>query len=542
MKSTHANLVNPVLAGCYPDPSICRAGADYYLVCSSFAYYPGLPIFHSIDLVNWQQIGHALDRSEQLDLGGVGVSQGLFAPSICFYHGLFYIVCTLVDTVGNFVITAADPRGPWSNPVPLPGIIGFDPSLFFDDNGKAYVLYNSIPPGDIELHWGHRTIRINSFDEKELKVTSQDRILVNGGTDMAAKPIWIEAPHIIKKDGWYYLICAEGGTGFDHSEVVFRSRSMEEAFIPYDDNPVLTQRTLDPQRPFPITTAGHADFVETPDGKWFAVFLACRPYTGDHYNTGRETFLAPVEWIDGWPKINPGYDAIQYEYPMDGERIAQPVMLNGNQLIRDDFSAPALDGRFVFLRTVTSNWYHLDTDKKNLAISLQPTTVSDPGNPSFIGFRQMHLKGHAAVSLLFASRTPNEQAGLIVFQNEYHYYYLCISLLDNHPSIKLLQGPGNAAAGADPVLLEARRIKNGGAVELKIEANGATYSFYYALSPGNWMLLKKDVDASFLSTRTAGGFVGCMYAMYATSNGSETASTAVYHWFEILNDDEVYKR
>src|SRR5688572_527347 len=221
MEQTKNFCFNPILAGCYPDPAICRRDNDYYLVCSSFVYFPGLPIFHSTDLVNWKQIGHAMDRPEQLPLIGLGVSQGLYAPSICFHEGLFYIVCTLVGTLGNFIISTKDPAGPWSDPVPLPELDGFDPSLFIDDNGKAYLLYNSIPPDNVELHWGHRTIRMNEFDIRNLKVITGDRIVINGGTDMASKPIWIEAPHIIKKDGWYYLICAEGGTGFDHSEVVF---------------------------------------------------------------------------------------------------------------------------------------------------------------------------------------------------------------------------------------------------------------------------------------------------------------------------------
>src|SRR5215213_3770781 len=134
---------NPILTGFYPDPAICRVGSDYYLVNSSFAYYPGLPIFHSKDLVNWKQIGHAMNRPEQLDLDGAGVSRGLFAPDITYHKGTFYIVCTLIDKLGNFVITAKDPKGPWSNPVALPQVNGIDPALFFDEDDKAYIVFNS---------------------------------------------------------------------------------------------------------------------------------------------------------------------------------------------------------------------------------------------------------------------------------------------------------------------------------------------------------------------------------------------------------------
>ena len=268
--------------GFIPTPSICRASDDYYIVNSSFAYYPGLPLFHSKDLLNWKQIGYAMDRPEQLNLDGAGVSRGLFAPAISYHNGIFYIVCTEVSKLGNFVITAKDPKGPWSNPVSLPQVNGIDPSLFFDDNGKAYILFNSIPPNNVPMHDGHRTIRMFEFDAENLKVKGEEKLLINGGTDMTKKPVWIEGPHFIKKDGWYYLVCAEGGTGYNHSEVVFRSKSPEGPFVSYEKNPILTQRQLDPSRKYPITTAGHADFVEGKDGKWWAVFLACRPYDGNN--------------------------------------------------------------------------------------------------------------------------------------------------------------------------------------------------------------------------------------------------------------------
>ena len=234
---------NPILAGFYPDPSICRAGDDYYIVNSSFAYFPGLPIFHSKDLVSWKQIGHAMDRPEQLPLIGAGVSRGLFAPSISYYKGKFYIVCTLIDRGGNFVITADNPAGPWSNPTYIREVNGIDPSLFFDDStDKAYILYNSDPPGRKSLWNGHRSIRMYEFDYKNEKVIGEEKLLVNGGVDTSKHPVWIEAPHIYLINDWYYLMCAEGGTGYNHSEVIFRSKSPEGPFQPWDKNPILTQR------------------------------------------------------------------------------------------------------------------------------------------------------------------------------------------------------------------------------------------------------------------------------------------------------------
>jgi xylan 1,4-beta-xylosidase len=306
---------NPILAGFYPDPSIIRVQEDFFLVASTFAYFPGIPVFHSRDLVNWKLIGHVMSRPEQMDLTGFGVSRGIFAPSIHFHEGIFYVTCTLVDGKGNFIAAAKDPSGPWSMPVWLPEINGIDPSLFFDEDGSSYIVYNSVPPGNRSLYDGHRTIRLRSFDIKNLKVDGPETIIVNGGTDISRKPAWIEGPHILKHDGSYFLVAAEGGTGYDHSVVAFRSENVTGPYISYEKNPVLRQRKPD-ERSNPVTSTGHAQLVETSSGNWHAVFLGCRPYDGDHYNTGRETFLVPVSWENGWPIMNPGKAQVEYHYPL----------------------------------------------------------------------------------------------------------------------------------------------------------------------------------------------------------------------------------
>ena len=525
---------NPILAGYYPDPSICRAGDDYYIVNSSFAYYPGLPLFHSTDLLNWKQIGYAMDRPGQLDLDGAGVSRGLFAPAISYHDGSFYIVCTEVSKLGNFVITAKDPKGPWSDPVRLPQVNGIDPSLFFDDNGKAYILFNSIPPNDVSLHNGHRTIRMFEFDAINLKVVGEEKLLINGGTDMAKKPVWIEAPHFIKKDGWYYLICAEGGTGFNHSEVVFRSKSPEGPFISYEKNPILTQRQLDSNRKNPITTVGHADFVEGKDGKWWGVFLGCRPYEGDYYNTGRETFMAPVVWKNGWPEFDLGGDEVKYTYPINAIADPKAEPFNGNYLFRDEFSVDKLNIRYQFLRTVRSQWYNLTDKPGSLTIKLRPETVDGKANPSFVGFHQPHLKGYASTSLSFAPKEANEKAGLLLFQNEKTYYYLCQSVKEGKPVVEVYKG-------SELITSKTPGSKAGAEVFFKIEAKGDHYAFFYAVKKNVWQILLDNVDAKYLSTKSAGGFVGCIYGMYATSNGKTSGNTAVYNWFEVKNEDEMYK-
>jgi len=266
---------NPIIAGFYPDPTIIRVGSDFYAAMSSFAYFPGVPIFHSRDLVNWTQIGNILDRPSQLNVDSAGVSRGIFAPSLSYHDGTFYMITTLVDRGGNFFVTAKNPAGPWSDPVWLSEIDGIDPSFFFDDDGKTYILNNG-PPVGTALYDGHRAIWMQEHDMAARKLVGPRSVIVNGGVDLAKKPIWIEAPHIFKRNGTYYLICAEGGTADQHSEVVFRSTSVHGPYVPYKGNPILTQRHLDSGRTFPVETTGHADFVDTPAGEWWAVLLGTR--------------------------------------------------------------------------------------------------------------------------------------------------------------------------------------------------------------------------------------------------------------------------
>ena len=542
-------FANPILAGFYPDPSVCKVGSDYYLVNSTFSYYPGIPVFRSRDLVHWTQIGSVLDRPEQLNLEGQGVSRGLFAPAIRFHKGTFYVTCTLVDIGGNFVATSTDPAGPWSNPVWIPEIDGIDPSMFFDDDGKAYILYNSVAPDGKPLYEGHRTIRMYAFDIDSLKVRGTEHLLVNGGTDLSKKPIWIEAPHIIRKDRYYYLICAEGGTADQHSVVVFRSTDVWGPYVPYEGNPILTQRHLDPARPMPITTTGHADFVETDTGQWWAVFLGCRPYRmvstrEEYFNTGRETFLAPVRWKDGWPVINPGYEQVQFHYPYpvkpSGEGPAIP--LGGNFRYRDEFDGAALKLNWMFLRTPHERWYGLSERAGALALRLRPETATGKSNPTFLGHRQQHLRGSVTIALDFKPASENEKAGLLVFQNEHHFYLLSTSIDQQKPVVQLYRSTAPGSAGHGMELLSWKKIPdNDSMVFLRVEAKGDAYAFWYAVRAGEWVCLADDVDATFLSTRVAGGFVGCVYALYATSLGAPSTSTAYIDWFEYVGDDVMYR-
>jgi alpha-N-arabinofuranosidase len=501
---------NPVLAGFYPDPDVCRVGGDYYLVNSSFAYFPGIPVFHSTDLVNWSQIGNVVDRPTQLNYDGLGVSRGIFAPALSHNGDTFYLICTFVDAGGNFLMTAKNPAGPWSDPVWL-GFDGIDPSLFFDSDGRAWLVNNGEPPDNKPLYNGHRAIYLREFDPAAKKIIGTAEIIVNGGTDLAKHPVWIEGPHLFTREGWYYLICAQGGTAEDHSEVVFRSRSVHGPFVPGPINPILTQRSLPSTRPDPVTCTGHADFVQAPDGSWWSVFLGCRPYAGNDFNTGRETFMLPVSWKDGWPSILREGAAVPYMVrgPAGaGLKPAAPA-LTGNGTIRYDFAGgDALPPELVMLRRPSQAWWSMDPVGR---LSLVPRSngLSGKANPSFIGHRLQHARFDSTVVLLPPSELGTS-AGLAIFQNEEHYYFV---------------GARWALAGGLEIFVEDKEgaplrasvhfSDRSDAVELRIAGDGSVVRFYYHTGGDSWVPLGGDFDATVLSTRAAGGFVGSVVGPFA---------------------------
>ncbi|MDV7140559.1 glycoside hydrolase family 43 protein [Maribacter sp. TH_r10] len=514
---------NPILKGFYPDPSICKVEGSYYLVNSTFAYFPGIPIFKSDDLINWEQIGNVLDRPEQLNLDGLEVSQGVFAPAIRYSNGVYYVTCTIVGGKNNFVVTATDPSGPWSDPVWVPEVEGIDPSFFFDDDNRSYIIYNSDAPDKKPLYDGHRTIKMVEFDVAELKVKSKPIILVNGGTDLSKKPIWIEGPHIYKKNGYYYLMAAEGGTAEDHSEVVFRSHSVTGPYESYPQNPILTQRQLPEDRENPVTSTGHADIFEDGNGDWWGVFLGCRPYSGNHFNTGRETFMAPVVWKDNWPVFDLKGDVVKKSYDIQVPKGI--VEVKGDSTFFDDFSGDHLNFKYNFLRTPRTKWFALGKD--GLTLQTRPESCSNKENPSFIGIRQPRLRGEVSVAMNFETIIKDEKAGLVVFQNAEHYYYLSKSFKDGENVIQLLKSNDSEVEEMNFVKIDSKKVY------LKIIADNEFYHFYCSNDNKNWIPIAENVDARFLSTTTAGGFVGCYYAMYTTSLGNESANRATYEWLKL---------
>lgn len=511
--ATENSFYNPVLPGWYSDPSVCTNGKDYFLVTSTFGYYPGVPIFHSKDLVNWKQIGHVLNRPSQLKLEGQSIGTGgIYAPAIEYnpYNQTYYMITTNVG-VGNFFVKTKNPFGSWSDPIPLPDLRGIDPSFFFDEDGKAYIVNNDAPEGT-PLYDGHRAIRIREFDVKTDRTIGSDKVLVNGGVRLEDKPIWIEGPHLYKINGKYFLMAAEGGTGTNHSEVIFRSDSPIGVFKPWDKNPILTQRSLSPKRPNPVTCSGHADLIRTKNGEWWAFFLACRPIDNTFENLGRETFLMPVKWSeDGFPYMTQGEETIPLMLEKKGvKRATHPTF--GNFEKKDSFSTSVLGQEWMTLRGDAASLYSLTDHRGYLTVKCADANTTEKGVPAFICRRMQHHKFECSTRLLFTPVDADESAGLLLFKDEVHQYFLSLSGDENESYLSLEK------IGAEGSELMARQSLSDfrNAIGLKVVSNGASYDFYYSVKEGAWEQLCKGIDASYLSTQKASGFTGTTIGLYAT--------------------------
>jgi alpha-N-arabinofuranosidase len=509
---------NPILQGFYPDPSVVRVGDDYYLVNSTFAWFPGIPVFRSRDLVHWTQIGNAIDRQSQLNFDKMTMNQGVYAPDISWHDGTFYIVTTCVGCGGNFVITAENPAGPWSDPVFMP-IEGIDTSLFFDDDGSAWILNNGDPP-EKPRYDGHRAIWIQQFDAKQLKPIGPRKVLVDAGVHPEQNPIWIEGPHILKNDGVYYLYAAEGGTAEQHSEVVFRSDRVTGLYVPLATNPILTQRDLPNDRPNPITSTGHASFVKTQRGDWWAVFLGVRPY--DHagnFNTGRETFLMPVHWQDEWPRVTTPGQPVPWVAPRPNlPPDHAPVPTSGSFVIRDEFTSAKLPAYWMFLRNPEGIWWRIRDGA--LEIDPKPNAFAAHGNPSLIARRQQHQNATGTTSLRFTPGSDGAEAGIIAMQNDEYWYLLAVGRQDGKRVVRVRrraspQDPANGVLLASVPLPLAPNTP----VQLRVEAHASAYDFSWSADGHRWHNLLTGADGTILSTKKAGGFVGAVFGLYAHDDG-----------------------
>ena len=508
-----SQYLNPVVAGFYPDPSVCRKDDTYYLANSSFGFFPGVPLFESKDLVSWKQVGHILDRDSQLPLAGNHPSAGIFAPDIQYNerNKTFYMTTMNMGNFTVFFVKTKDPSEGWSEPIYFKQG-GMDSSFFFDKNGKAYLVYTTRPFGG-QNYPGEMAIHVNEFDVKGDSLCSDAVEIVRGGTDDVENPEWLEGPHIYRVGKYYYLMCAQGGTGAGHTEVIFRSKNVYGPYEQCPTNPILAQQEVDCD--YPVSSTGHADLIQTKEGDWYAVFLGCRPYKDDYYNTGRETFLLPVNWEDGWPRILPKGDAVPTVVNKAGlqTNVERPT---GNFAYSTDFSGDKLDLCWVYLRNPKRECFHLDDD--GLVIDALPTTIEGTDQVSAIFHRQHHTNFTATTEVEFTPAEGNDLAGFVLFQDESHNTVFGKTVVDGKPALTLRRTEKESSLN-----IATAFIGGEGKISLKIEGQGQYYTFSYSEDGISWQTLAKGVDATNLSTHSAGGFICSMIGLYSTSSQNRSS-------------------
>lgn len=503
-------FTNPILPGFYADPSICRVGDDYFLVTSTFEYFPGVPIFQSKDLVNWKQIGHVLTRKSQLNLDKMRASRGIFAPTLRHHNGTFYMITTHVGGNGNFYVTATNAAGPWSEPVWLDRE-GIDPSLFFDEDGKVYYTRQ------VDGERGYSGQQLLNLETGKLEGERKELWRGTGG-------IWPEGPHLYKVNGKYYLMISEGGTSYGHMITVARSDSPWGPFESNPKNPILSHKNLSSN---PFQGLGHGDLVETPDG-WWVTFLGFRPQGGRYHHLGRETFLAPVTWEDGWPVVNGGQPI--------------PTVLSAPKLKahpwpkeseRDEFDSPTLRLSWNYVRNPIEADYSLTAKPGALRLQGSPVTLTDVDTPTFIGRRQTALNCRAATRLTFTPQGTNEEAGLALRGNDMNHYEIGVTQRDGARKVFLRQVIHGKTV--EPVTFAD--LPDGDVI-LSVKAEPLSYEFYYQTADGKETSLGKaltrELSTEKMNTQKDAGFnfTGVYIGLYASGNGQRNTVPADFDWFE----------
>lgn len=537
-------MKNPLLPGAYPDPSICRVGDDFYMVCSSFELYPGIPVFHSRDLVNWEQIGYALDKRNDFHVEANLLANGVMAPTIRYHDGVYYIInCNFCDD-GNFIITAKNPAGPWSKPHWLTDVPGIDASLFFNDDGKAYIIgigeVVKRADGSVE-----RGIWAAEYDVHHFKMIGEPTAIWDSALRGAASP---EAPHLYKVGEYYYLVIAEGGTEHYHAVTVARSRELFGWYEGNPANPVMTHRQFG--FTYPIANVGHADLVDTPSGNWYAVLLASRIIGGVHKNLGRETYICPVVWERGWPVFSPESGKIDWEYPADG---TLPWTEYEREPERDEFEDSGLAFCWNFWGTPYEEFWRLSDS--NLYIKCLPRKMAEEIKPlfmenkkvydsyaSFICRRQCHIDFDISSSMMFMPEGA-ETAGLMMMQASNHQYRVERAAIDKdgNPAqvLRVIQAtsefdrppymPGFTSTTEEKVLTEVSWDQR--TVVLHVKVRGQDIDFYYGADEASEQLLIAGVDGRVINPEKVGGMMGTVIGMFASSNHTESRNEAAFDWF-----------
>ena len=514
---------NPILRGYHADPSLCRVGEDYYLTTSTSEWFPSLPLYHSRDLVHWELKGHALTRPTQIDLSGTECSAGVYAPTLRVHQGRFYLITTLVGARpqrGNFVVTADRVEGPWSDPVFIADAPGIDPSLFFDDDGRVYYCGNVRPEQPRSPQ--HRIIWFQQIDPTTWKLQGPRTQFDLTGPASLGSLDYLEAPHVYKKDGYYYLVASHGGTFRQHAVSVWRGRHPLEPFQAANPaNPILTHRDDGANG---IQCVGHADFVETPHGEWWMTVLGVRS-TNEQSPMGRETFLVPLDWREAWPAVRPRgtpgrVQLTSAAWPLPVQAVAPPPR-------RQYFDAPTLGPRWTFIRTPAAPWWSTTRRPGWLTLQLRPPELSELAQPSFVGVRQEERAFTARTLLDFQPRQAHEVAGLAVIRARDAEYQLVLT--GDATQRKFCVRSGGRVLAEQPA--------PAGWVELSVQARADQLVFRARPAAGDdaaWRTLAQLPAAPLLDSRL-GRFTGTFVGLYASSGGHASANVAAFQWFEYEN-------
>jgi xylan 1,4-beta-xylosidase len=502
---------NPIIPGFHPDPSVCRAGAEYFLVTSSFEYFPGVPLFHSRDLSHWRQIGHCLTRKGQLDLSGVPSSGGIYAPTIRHHEGRFYMTTTNVGGIGNFYVQTDDIQGEWSDPISV-DLGGYDPSLFFDDDGRVY--FTGAGAG------GRPGIFQREIDIKTGRKLSDTRFIWAGTG--GAHP---EGPHLYKIRGVYYLMISEGGTEHCHMVTIARGAAPFGPFEPCPANPILTHRSLH----LPIKAVGHGDLVEAHDGSWWMTCLGIRPvpYPWRHH-LGRETFLAPVVWgKDGWPVVGRSGTIAQTMEAGTLEELPWPEAGP-----RDDFDSPRLAPAWSHIRNPDEDAYSLSERPGWLRLSGSRVSLDDTGSPVCVCRRQQHFNCLAETLLDFTPASEGEEAGVAVLLNERFHYEVAVTRLGGRRRVVFRRRLGTLWKQEREVTCPA------GAVRLSLRADHERNVSGLAAPDGKGMVDLGEGECSLLSTEAGGKFTGAVFCLYAAGKKRARTAPAFFDWFDYVPDEQ----
>jgi xylan 1,4-beta-xylosidase len=515
-----STITNPVLKGFHPDPSICRCGEDYYIATSTFEWFPGVRIYHSRDLNNWTLAACPLDRTSQLDMWGNPDSGGIWAPCLSYADGLFWLVYTDVKVVDspwkngrNYLVTAPSIEGPWSEPIPM-GNGGFDPSLFHDSNGRKYYLYR--PWGPRHHSDPHCTIVMQEYFPQEQRLSPERRTLFTGTTLR-----YTEGPHLYQRDGYYYLVVAEGGTSYEHAVVVLRARAPEGPYELHPDTAIMT--TWD-QPEHPLQKSGHGSLVDTPNGEWFMAYLTSRPLRlpgvpllaagGRGYcPLGRETGIARIAWQDGWPYVEGGkHGGVQIQGPETANRNASP-----DETWRDDFIDSTLDPALQTLRIPFDDRLGSLSARKGFLRLYGNDSLVSTFAQSTVARRWQHFRFQAETCMQFDPAHFQQSAGLTCYYNTKNWSYFFMDREEGRGrTLKIIQLDRNVPGWhlyEEPIPV-AEEVS---AVWLRVEVDHLSYHYSYSFDGENWQRVALSFEAWKLSDDYIGGrgfFTGAFVGLH----------------------------